>query len=107
MYKIFVHFPTLEDCMDNNISFPIEMPFVPRLGDKIWLDNKDYAHLEEKVEQSDFLREKYKRWMIGKSCSFDDAFVVIDVVWWSTKKEIHIEMGETLNELEEMLEAES
>ncbi|GMN06319.1 hypothetical protein MTsPCn5_17080 [Croceitalea sp. MTPC5] len=99
MHQIHIHFPCFEDFMDNAITFTIEMPYVPRIGDCISLDSTLYEHLERKIEKSDGLRKKYKRWIFGNGyCSFDDASVVVELSYLEAKKEIHIELGEILDE---------
>ena len=77
----------------------IEMPFVPRIGDDINIGHEKYSHLERKIEGDQHLREKYKRWIYaGGRCSFDDAMTVIELVYRESSKEIHIELGEDVNE---------
>ncbi len=99
MYTIFVHFPCAEDYMDKAVQFEIQMPFVPRIGDHIFIDPQDYKHLEEKVEQNEALRKRYKRWIYGgQRCSFDDASIVTAVVWNNNNETIHIELGEAVDE---------
>lgn len=85
--------------MDSEICHTIEMPFVPRIGDDIAIDAEEYKHLEERIERDERLRHKYKRWIYGRGkCSFDDAMTVIELVYRNSSKEVHIELGEDLNE---------
>jgi len=75
------------------------MPFVPRVGDDISIDREEYKHLEEKIESDERLKEKYKRWIYGRGrCSFDDAFTVIEFLYRNSTGEIHVELGENINE---------
>lgn len=99
MYTIYVHFPCAEDYMDKAVQLEIQMPFVPRIGDCLFIDPQDYKHLERKVEQTEALKKRYKRWIYGgQRCSFDDASIVIAVVWNNNDSTIHIELGENLDE---------
>lgn len=99
MYNIHIHYPCHESYMDPDICHTIKIPFVPRLGDDINIDNGVYKHLEKKVENDEALRRKYKRWIYGGGqCSFDDAMTVIEVLYRNSTGEIHIELGESINE---------
>ena len=99
MYTIHVHYPCFECYMDAEISHVIRMPFVPRVGDDIFIDAEEYEQLERMIEQNERLSKKYRRWVFGGDrCSFDDAMTVIEVSYRNSSKEIHIELGESINE---------
>lgn len=41
MYTIYVHFPCAEDYIDKAVQLEIQMPFVPRIGDCLFIDHCD------------------------------------------------------------------
>ena len=99
MYTIHIHYPCHESYMDAEICHTIKMPYVPRIGDDISIGHENYSHLERKIEGNEYLKEKYKRWIYGGGrCSFDDAMTVIELVYRESSEEIHVELGEDINE---------
>lgn len=96
MHIINVHFKLEEGWCDEAVKLEIRMPYVPRVGDTIFLDPTEYEHLEKKVQESEHLKKLYKRWMYGaednRYCSFDDAQEVRSVTYVANRKGIHIEL---------------
>ncbi len=96
MYKIFIHFKLEEGWCDDAVKLEIEIPYVPRVGDSLFLDPSEYATLEKKVQESKHLSKLYARWMYGpeedRYCSFDDAQEVKSITYVANTQKIHIEL---------------
>lgn len=91
MYKITVHVKNKEVVFDPLVSIEIKLPFVPKVGDCILLNNTLIGELEIKAA-------KYDYYWISKyitnsnRLSFDKLHYVDKVGYVADSDEIHIDM---------------
>lgn len=95
MFKVKISIHNEMDRFDENVFVEIEMPYVPRVGDLIWLTHENDEILQRLIEP---IKENYNCVYNDRVC-VEEYMYVSDVCYKATQKEIWVELIDDLKKM--------
>lgn len=114
MYKINVYIENEEEKLDTNVNEEIQLSFLPRKGDELWLSTDVISSLEKQATSDFNIAIVYKKYIAGffwnedlkdeemkemlRKLDFIEASKVVDFIYSMPDNKFHIVLGNNVEE---------